>query len=246
MLLTISLNMFVENLVKLGFTEREAKAYLMLLRIGPSPVSSLAKRTNMKRVTVYSVLESLLSRGIVTYEQSCEGRIYIPHDPECLMEELDKEKAGLNVKMAIARDCVLEFAKSSAASDSRPNAAFYKDQKGVCTGFLDFLTQKSMLTGLLLFNEMPTFLLTFLKSLESRKGLSAFLVFSKEVAEFEKEFRVFRVQVAKIENPNHHALFVQGDHVFFLHLDPAPRLIVITDKAYADYVMEVLIAPFLK
>lgn len=92
--------------MQLGFTENEAKVYLMLIRIGPSPVSSLARRIGMKRVTVYSVLDSLGSRGLVTFEQTDSCRKYIPHDPECLMFGLEKQSAELKYRMSLAKTCI--------------------------------------------------------------------------------------------------------------------------------------------
>ncbi|MFA5793016.1 MAG: helix-turn-helix domain-containing protein [Candidatus Gracilibacteria bacterium] len=235
----------MENLVKLGFTEKEARVYLMLFRTGPSPVSSLAKRVGMKRVTVYSVLESLMARGIITYEHSGEGRKYIPHDPECLLDELDREKASLQMKLAVAKDCIDQLQKSSALSEDRPNVTFYKGEDGVVKGFLSFLS-KNPFRGLLLLQQMPQFLLRFLKSLKTCNDLNVFLVLSKEIAPLEKELAHFDVCVSGLCKANHHALFVQDDHVFFLHLDPLPQLIVITDSAYAEYVTDVLMIPFLK
>lgn len=98
--------MFVENLIQLGLSDKEARLYLLLLGVGPSQVSSLAKRALMKRVTVYSVLDSLCLRGLVTYEEATVGRRYIAYDPECLLDSLEKEKAELKWRMELAKDCI--------------------------------------------------------------------------------------------------------------------------------------------
>jgi len=98
--------MFVENLIKLGFNQKEAEVYLMLLRVGPSPVSSLAQRIGLKRASVYSVLDSLMVRGLVSFEQSGNCRRYIPHDPECLLFGLERQNAELRCQMDLAKTCV--------------------------------------------------------------------------------------------------------------------------------------------
>ena len=98
--------MFEENLVKLGLSEKEARIYLLLLQIGSSPVSALAKRAHIKRVSVYSVLETLFDRGLVTFEQHPEGKRYLAYDPECLLYLLEKEKAQLKCRMEIAKECI--------------------------------------------------------------------------------------------------------------------------------------------
>lgn len=98
--------MFVENLIKLGLSEKEATVYLLLLGIGPSQVSSLAKRAMLKRVTAYSVLDSLCARGLVTFEPMKIGKRYIAYDPECLLNGLEQEKAQLKWRMELAKDCI--------------------------------------------------------------------------------------------------------------------------------------------
>ncbi len=95
--------MFNVNLTELGLSEKEALLYLLLLRNGPSPASSLAKRLQIKRVSLYSVLESLTERGMVAYEQTPLGRKYIPHDPICLLELLEKESAEVRHRLEIAK-----------------------------------------------------------------------------------------------------------------------------------------------
>lgn len=98
--------MFEDYLVRLGLSEKEAKLYLLLLRVGPSPVSPLAKRAKMKRVSVYYVLETLIDRGLIRYENQLGGRRYLAYNPECLLDFLEKEKAQLSCRLAIAKECI--------------------------------------------------------------------------------------------------------------------------------------------
>ncbi len=101
--------MFNENLTQLGLSEKEALLYLTLLRNGPSPVSLLAKRLGLKRVSLYPVLEALELRGLLAFEQTPVGRKYIPHDPICLLELLEQESADLKYRMSLAKKCVEEL-----------------------------------------------------------------------------------------------------------------------------------------
>ena len=103
---TFALPMFENKLVQLDLSEKGAKLYLLLLQVGSSPVSALAKRAHMKRVTVYSVLEILVEQGLVSYEHFSIGRRYSAYDPECLLYLLEKEKAELKCRMELARECV--------------------------------------------------------------------------------------------------------------------------------------------
>lgn len=103
--------MFNENLTQLGLSEKEALLYLTLLRNGPSPVSLLAKRIGLKRVSLYPVLEALELRGLLAFEQTPVGRRYIPHDPVCLLDLLEQESADLKYRIDLAKKCVEELHK---------------------------------------------------------------------------------------------------------------------------------------
>ncbi len=54
------------DLHNLGFSEKEAEVYLALNTYGPSPASTLARVTRIKRTSVYDALNSLIARNLVT------------------------------------------------------------------------------------------------------------------------------------------------------------------------------------
>ncbi len=105
--------MFDENLTILGLSKKEALLYTLLLRNGPAPASSLAKRLQIKRVSAYPLLESLEAKGLVTFEETKLGRKYFPHDPECLLDSLEQQNAELKYRMELAKKCIQQFHEMS-------------------------------------------------------------------------------------------------------------------------------------
>lgn len=101
--------MLLNALVQLGLSEKEASVYMMLLRIGPSPVSTLAKRLSLKRVTTYAVLDSLCKKAYVRYTKREKCRIYIPSDPSCLLESVERKSQNLKYQLKLARECVTKL-----------------------------------------------------------------------------------------------------------------------------------------
>jgi sugar-specific transcriptional regulator TrmB len=110
----------MENLTKLGLSEKEALLYLLLLRNGPAPASILAKRLKIKRVSLYPIAEALMARGLATFETTPVGRRYIPYDPECLLEILEKENSELRYRMDLARRCIDQLRSLSVAQELEP------------------------------------------------------------------------------------------------------------------------------
>ncbi len=98
--------MLLNALIAIGLSTKEALVYMMLLRRGCSPVSTLAKRLNMKRVSIYAVLESLMQKGYVNYEKKETCRYYYANDPICILDELERNHAQLKIKFAIAKECI--------------------------------------------------------------------------------------------------------------------------------------------
>lgn len=60
---------------EVGLTENEAKVYLTLLRIGTSPVSSIAEHSGLYRPYVYDTLKRLMEKGLVSHAKR-EGKLY--------------------------------------------------------------------------------------------------------------------------------------------------------------------------
>jgi len=82
--------MIEEGLKKLGFTSNESKIYLTLLRLGKAKAGDLIKETGLQRSVVYTGLEDLLSRDLVSKTVSKGVAVYLLNDPESLTYEEEK------------------------------------------------------------------------------------------------------------------------------------------------------------
>ena len=85
--------MIEELFRKLGIQESEARVYLSLAELGKSPASLLAKKLEMPRSTVYSVLDSLVKRGVISVEQSQETTFFVASRPEGFRQMVKAEAA---------------------------------------------------------------------------------------------------------------------------------------------------------
>jgi sugar-specific transcriptional regulator TrmB len=59
--------MLINQLKKIGFSEKEALIYLQLVHAGGQSASTLAKKTRINRTTMYDILENLKSRGLIPF-----------------------------------------------------------------------------------------------------------------------------------------------------------------------------------
>lgn len=83
--------MFKEKLCQIGFTEKESIVYIELLTIGPQAASVISKRVGMNRSTTYSILKSLIKKGILSTSEKSGMQLFIANDPNCLIGYIDRK-----------------------------------------------------------------------------------------------------------------------------------------------------------
>ena len=81
----------VPELNGIGFTDTEAKVYLLLLRNNPATGYQLSKESGVPRSMVYEALGRLDARGAVLKSEEASATLYRPLSPETLLESVDME-----------------------------------------------------------------------------------------------------------------------------------------------------------
>jgi len=74
-------NKLTETLEKIGLTENEARVYYAALSLGPATVLQIANTAEIKRTTVYAVIESLQHKGLMSIDVGHFKRRYVAEDP---------------------------------------------------------------------------------------------------------------------------------------------------------------------
>lgn len=79
----------------LGLNENESKVYLASLSLGPTTVLKIAQSAEIKRTTVYSVIESLKQKGLMRIELKGFKEFFVAEDPEKLQTVLEVRREKL-------------------------------------------------------------------------------------------------------------------------------------------------------
>lgn len=117
---------------QLGFSANEISVYLALAELGKSTASLLAKKVRIPRTTAYSVLDSLVSKGIVAQEQRGNTKFYAVNKVDSLLRITEQEKSELEVKEYAASQLVnLVKPFFSGKNYSIPSIKFYEGQENV-------------------------------------------------------------------------------------------------------------------
>jgi len=86
----------IRILQQIGLTENESKAYIVSLKIGTNPASTIAKHANLNRCTCYSILESLIEKGLILQYEKNKIRYFTAVEPKFLLNFIEDKKRLLS------------------------------------------------------------------------------------------------------------------------------------------------------
>ena len=96
----------IKTLILLGLSEKEAEVYLALLALGKATAYAIAKRSGLKRPTVYMLLDQLRLKEVVLKIPNAKKQLFIAKDPSELgriaTERLNDAQRGLREISALA------------------------------------------------------------------------------------------------------------------------------------------------
>jgi sugar-specific transcriptional regulator TrmB len=105
--------MYKISLYQFGFNEKEADVYLALNTFGPSPASTLARITNIKRTSVYDILNGLLAKNLIVTYQKGQTTFYA-------IDDLNKILYQEREKMRMAESVIKQLSKEQATQEGIP------------------------------------------------------------------------------------------------------------------------------
>lgn len=85
-----------KSLVQLGLSSNQAIVYLSCLQLGVDSVLNIAKSANLKRPTVYLILDDLEAKGLVSKTKKGSKSLYKAEEPERLLTDLDTKRNIIN------------------------------------------------------------------------------------------------------------------------------------------------------
>ena len=115
----------VNLLENYGLDSKEAMIYLAGLELGSATVQQLARKSQIKRTTVYLIAEALKVKGLFSEFKNPHGVQFIPVEPNRLLGMLDERKAAL-------QDALPELqAITHSQKRSKPSVRYYEGREGL-------------------------------------------------------------------------------------------------------------------
>ncbi len=116
---------------KLGLKEEETRIYLLLLDTGLLTAGEIAKKTAIKRPSVYVYLERLIKIGLVT-QTMYEGAKHFTAEPVDKIHLLYRQKIDeFKLYESKIDQALADASKFSAIGQFKPHIKFFEGQEGV-------------------------------------------------------------------------------------------------------------------
>ncbi len=135
----------LNELLKIGLSENEAKVYLALLELGSATAEEIAKKADVKRPTTYVQLEGLRQMGLVTtFEKAAKkggaGKTFFrAEDPEYLKKIVERDKEEVKNQEQVLQKMMPELSRIFAFAGERPRVRFFEGMEGFKTAQDEFL-----------------------------------------------------------------------------------------------------------
>jgi sugar-specific transcriptional regulator TrmB len=117
-----------EELIKLGLSKNEATIYLFLLKNSNITTGLIIKETGIANSRVYESLNSLISKGMVTYTIQKEGKYFDAAPPEKFLEREEE-------KIKKIEEIMPELKKLKSQKEFKTNTAVFEGFEGFKTAF---------------------------------------------------------------------------------------------------------------
>jgi HTH-type transcriptional regulator, sugar sensing transcriptional regulator len=116
--------MLEKDLGKLGLDDKESKVYLALLELGEANIEQIARKSKVKRTTVYDVIDSLKEKGMVSQVVKNKKTIFFAEDPRKFEEGLEERKHTL-------KNILPELLSIANRIGGKPKIKYFEGEEGI-------------------------------------------------------------------------------------------------------------------
>lgn len=121
-------------LIDVGLNENEASVYLTALSLGPTTVLNISKNSGIKRSTVYDIVNSLKTKGLMRIDLKGLKQTYVCENPERLDAILETRKRDFSARLP-------ELMAMYKLQGSESSIKYYSGLKAMKQIYLDSLNE---------------------------------------------------------------------------------------------------------
>ncbi|MFA5961455.1 MAG: helix-turn-helix domain-containing protein [Parcubacteria group bacterium] len=116
--------MLTKELEKLGLNSRESRVYLALLGLGEATMQQITAKSGVKRTTVYGIIKSLKSQGLLRIVIGQKKILYSAQNPKKIEESLKEKQSVLEKIMP-------QLLVLTSASPQKTFISYFENEEGI-------------------------------------------------------------------------------------------------------------------
>lgn len=124
--------MLLSTLKQIGLNEKQAKIYLAALELGETTVKEIAKKAEIKRTTIYDLIDEMIESGLIKQTIKESRKKFIATSPEELQMIIQKRETLLKQIMPALNSM-------SNVDKIKPKIRFYEGREGLIEVYNDTL-----------------------------------------------------------------------------------------------------------
>lgn len=212
-----------ERLERVGLSSNEAKVYLYLIDHGLSKAGRLAKGAELQRSSAYGAINSLVSKGLISYSIVGNIKYFQATGPDRLMEFIKEQEQLIS-------DILPELKKRHRANKVEGQVRMFKGEKGVKAVFKDILRtgEENLVFGEdgIFSRRMPVFCKQFVRDQNLNKFKTKVITRKRGVSY--SNATTYRFVDKSVES--NVAVNIYGDKVGIIIWTDVPEAIIIENK----------------
>ncbi len=147
-----------QQLTQLGLTPKAARTYLALLALGPSSIAAIAKKAGLNRTTLYDIIPSLITEGLVSQVINSKTEKYEAESPQRLPLLLERKIQQLQLQMGTAKNLATSLGYLAfTGKESKPKVTLFEGEEGIKKMYEDSLLCKTYIRSFLSPEELKNF-----------------------------------------------------------------------------------------
>ncbi len=119
----------------LGVSEQESLVYLALLELGEANIQDIAKKSGVKRTSIYNFLQEMKEKGLIIQTSKHKGRLYTAVNPKQLVD-IGKSR------LLELEGMVPNLSALYQESVNKPKVAYFEGIDGIKDAYTDMLEAK--------------------------------------------------------------------------------------------------------
>ncbi len=125
----------IKTLKEFGLTDNEAKVYLASLELSQAGVQDLGKKSGVKRTTVYTTIDGLKQKGLISQTKKGKKTLFVAESPENLVSLSAKRYQAL-------KEALPELKSIYNLSPTKPKLRFLEGRDGYLAVYDAILKEK--------------------------------------------------------------------------------------------------------